>query len=106
MSVEFVFDTYQGGCQRVDFLVIFTCFYEHCTILLTSVWHGQLLYKNAYTHVCVGPYMIVCKYGRFAAGCNQEPVQAVVAQIVSRYSGFPNVVGNDKNPGGPIVGGA
>ena len=49
--------------------------------------------------------MIVCIYGSCAAGCNQEPVQAVVAQV-SRFSGFANVVGNDKNPGGPIVGGA
>ena len=24
----------------------------------------------------------------YAAGCNQEPVQAIVAQVVSRYSGI------------------
>ena len=36
----------------------------------------------------VEPYMIVCLYGNCAAGCNQEPVQAIVAQVVSRYSGL------------------
>ena len=34
----------------------------------------------------VGPCMIVCLHGSCAAGCNQEPVQAIVAQVVFRYS--------------------
>ena len=51
----------------------------------------------------VGPYLIVCTYGSCAAGCNQEPVQALVAQVVSRYSGFANVVENYGNPGHDMV---
>ena len=34
-----------------------------------------------------GPYMIVCMYGSCAAGCNQEPVQAIGDRVVSRYGG-------------------
>lgn len=48
----------------------------------------------------VGPYMILCIYGSYAAACNQEPVLAEVAQVVSRYNGFANVVGNCRNPDG------
>ena len=36
----------------------------------------------------VNLYMIVCLYGNCVAGCNQEPVQTIVAQAVSRYSGW------------------
>ena len=39
----------------------------------------------------VGPCMIVCIYISCAASCHKEPVQAVVAQVVSRYSEFANV---------------
>ena len=50
--------------------------------------------------------MIVCLYGSCAAGCNLEAVQAVVAQVVLRYSGLAVVVGNYGNPGGSVGDGA
>ena len=49
----------------------------------------------------VGPYVIVSIYDSCAAGCNQEPVHAVVAQVVSRCNGFANAVQDDGRPGGP-----
>ena len=70
------------------------------TQLLTHL--GSPLAPNA----PVDPYMIVCMYDSFAAGCNREPVQTVVAQVVSRYSGFAIVVGNYRNPGGSVGGSA
>ena len=50
--------------------------------------------------------MTVCTYGSRAAGCNQEPMRAVVAQVVSRYTGPANVEGNHMNLSKPVVGGA
>ena len=50
--------------------------------------------------------MIECIYGNCAAGCNKEPVQAVVAQVIVRYSGFANVVGNYGNAVGSVGCGA
>ena len=46
----------------------------------------------------VGPYMIVCIYDICAAGCNQELVQAVVAQVDIAVA---NVV--DNNVAGSII---
>ena len=48
--------------------------------------------------------MIVRVYGSCAAGCNQEPVQAIVAQVVSQY--IVIVVNDDGSPNGPVGSGA
>ena len=51
----------------------------------------RLLFNIVYIHVRLGfagPYMIVCTYGSYAAGRNQEPVEAVVMQVSSRFSGL------------------
>ena len=68
----------------------------------SHVWEKTMLDGT----IGVGPYMIVCIFGSCAANCNQELVQAIVAQVVSRCSRFADVVGNYKNPSGPVVGGA
>lgn len=54
----------------------------------------------------VGLYMIVCIHVNCALGYNQESVQAVVGQVVSRRSGVASVIGNNGNPDSPVVGSA
>ena len=46
------------------------------------------LFEMFYIFVIVGPYMFVCVYDICVADCNQEPVEAVVAQVVSQYNGL------------------
>lgn len=49
--------------------------------------------------------MVVCKYGSCIAGCNQEQVHAILAQVIARYRGFAKIEGNNGDLGGTIVGG-
>ena len=56
--------------------------------VVLHVWEHKMLIGTT----AIGPYNIVCIYGSCAADCNQEPVQAVVAQVVLRHGGFANVL--------------
>ena len=67
------------------------------------VWEKTMLDNT----IGVGPYMIVCIYGSYAADCNQKSVQAVVWRKSFRQKiGFANFVGNHSNLGGSVGGGA
>ena len=70
--------------------------------MLTSTTHQSKEKGRCNNESYMISYMIVCIYGSCAAGCNKKPVEAVVAQVVSEYSGFFNVVGNPGNPGGSV----